>query len=574
MGFFDKLKGSAPSIDQLKGEIEELKKAVSGKNDEVVRGGEPKSSFFDPFLYADTAYGYKQKFSNISFSTLRRMSYQDPIISAIIQTRMNQVANFSVPQPDKYRIGFKIELKDEEDELTPELETIRDEIEEFILNCGVKEELGTREVILPDRNSFEGFLRKVVRDTLTYDALTFEIVPRVDGRPYEFYAIPAETIRICSGVGQKPNAKELGLNTSDKLMGRFGYPKEFLSDPDRGAEEPKYLQFLAGRVTATYDESELCYGIRNPRTDIGANGYGLSELELLISVITADLNQFTYNKNFFTQGAAIKGILNFEGNIPPRQMESFKRQWHAQVTGAHNAWKTPIVNSDKLSFVSMHSGNREMEYSKWVEYLIKIITGVYLIDPSEINFDITRTAGGMAGSSIESANSQKQTMSKDKGLVPLLRFIQNLLNKYIIERLDNRFEFNFVGLNAKTEKEHHDMQIQEVQNWKTIDEIRAENDLDPLEEEGGGHLILNAVWMQWYQQNEANKMQGGEEAGDFSEDEPDYENMSDEELQNELNRLQSTYGDEINESKMVEEGGGEETVPPEETKKSFLRLEL
>ena len=584
MGLLDFMKPvkpieSTPTINELNNQIDSLIKS-NGELKSVARGAEPKSSFFDPYAYSDSTYGYKQKFSRISYDVLKRMSYQDPIVSAIIQTRLNQVANFAIPQPDKFKVGFKIEMKDDEAEKTPELEEARKNIETFMLNCGVKEELGSREMALPERSHFENFLRKVVRDSLTYDALTFEIVPRVDGKPYEFYAMDASTIRICSGVGQKSNAMELGVtkNTPRKdIAQRLNYPAYFLTDPDRGNDDPKFLQIVNGRVQATYGEEELCYGIRNPRTDLGSNGYGLGELELLVAVVTADLNQFTYNRNFFTQGSAIKGVLNFEGNIPPRQMEAFKRQWHAQVAGVNNAWKTPIVNSDKLSFVSMHQGNREMEYSKWVDYLIKLITGVYLIDPSEINFDISRTGGGMGmGTSVESSNVQKQTMSKDKGLGPLLRFVQTQLNKYIIDRLDDRFEFTFVGLNAKSEKEHQELQVQQVSNWKTIDEIRAENDMEPLEDEGGGHLVLNPIWMQWYQQEQANKAEGMGEAGeDFSEGEDNYEDMDDGELQDELNRMQSVYGDEIDEKNNPTP---EEPEKPEKKKepfkKAFIELEL
>ena len=34
----------------------------------------------------------------------------------------------------------------------------------------------------------------------------------------------------------------------------------------------------------------------------------------------------------------------------------------------------------------MHANNRDMEFTEWLYYLLKIATAVYQIDPSEINF--------------------------------------------------------------------------------------------------------------------------------------------------------------------------------------------
>jgi len=43
--------------------------------------------------------------------------------------------------------------------------------------------------------------------------------------------------------------------------------------------------------------------------------------------------------------------------------------WYSQLASIQNAWKTPILNSDDIQWVSMHSANREMEYAAWMDWL-------------------------------------------------------------------------------------------------------------------------------------------------------------------------------------------------------------
>lgn len=318
----------------------------------------------------------------------------------------------------------------------------------------------------------------------------------------------------------------------------------------------------------------MAFGVRNPRTDILSYGYGYSEIEMLITTITSHMNAETYNRKFFSQGSTVKGIMTFEGNVPPDQLEAFRRQWYQQVTGVNNSWRTPIMSlgkDSKLNWTSLHSTNREMEFGKWMEYCIKTICGVFQIDPIEIGFDISKQGSGQSGGSGGLGNgnqAERLDYSKDKGLTPLLSFIQGLINDYIVYRIDPNFEFEFVGLNGSTEKDDLDRAVQQVKSFKTINEIRAEHDLKPLPSfediKNPGDVVLDSSLIQFItgqmqnaQQPEmgpdGQPIQGGAPAGpdqmseadgqdQSQEQEPDYENMSLEELQAELAKLEGPQG--------------------------------
>ena len=95
--------------------------------------------------------------------------------------------------------------------------------------------------------------------------------------------------------------------------------------------------------------------------------------------------------------------------------------WYAQISSVQNAWKTPILNSDDIQWVSMHSANREMEYAAWMDWLTKPICAVFGIDPVEINF-IFGGGGSGGGSAMFDRRpyAAEVTESKDKGLRALL----------------------------------------------------------------------------------------------------------------------------------------------------------
>lgn len=559
--------------DVLSASVEFIKEEILPIRNDLIKAGiiapdknayEPKSSLVDPLSYGQMSQGYKEKYSILSYEKCRQITYADPIVASIIQTRTNQVATFKRPAKDKYDLGFQIKLRDLDRSPTKEEQKRIKEMEQFIQYCGVPENFeDTPE--FKRRDNFDTFLRKITRDSLTFDQINFEIVPRNDGRPYCFFAVDAATIRMIPD--KKEQIERFQYDPKDAGL-KFGFDsekhfKEFVP------RHPKYCQVINGVKRHVYDEWEMAFGVRNPRTDLAALGYGLSEIEMLVTTITSHMNAETYNRKFFSQGSTIKGVITFEGMVPPDQLEAFRRQWHAQVAGVNNSWRTPILalgKDGKMNWQSLHSTNREMEFGKWLEYCIKTICGVFMIDPIEIGFDISRQGSGQnssTGGLGSGQQAERLALSKDKGLRPILSHIESLINNYIIWRLDPNFEFEFVGLNSATEKDDLDKSIQMVKSFKTVNEIRAEHDLKPLPDfdkiKNPGDVILdssliNFITGQMSQPNMGSAAADGlsqaegqrsESVGEENQgsdqkepEEPDYENMSLEELEAELARLE------------------------------------
>jgi len=176
-----------------------------------------------------------------------------------------------------------------------------------------------------------------------------------------------------------------------------------------------------------------------------------------------------------------------------------------------------VMESDKMDFISTQQSNKDMEWSRYFEFLIKIACAHYKIDPAEINFPLS-------GSSeqkplFETNNSSRLEFSKDKGLRPLLNGYQHMLNKFIVNRLDPDYELVFEGIDAEDADKQLQRDIQILQNYMTLNEIRRKNGLDDIKGPEGD-MILNPIIAQqrmMEQQQQMGQMNGGAEAQDYND---------------------------------------------------------
>lgn len=507
-----------------------------------------RKSYIEPPLMLMESLNFKDKPSSLTYNTLYQMSVKNSVIGAIINTRINQVSSFTKPARfSRDSMGYEIRLKNPDAIPNEEQTKIISAIETFIENCGYEKD--------NTRDSFDQFTRKLIRDSLTYDQMTFEVLFDRAGRPAEMLAVDASTIRSASEDFNWDNSM------GDKA------PKK--------NEEVAFVQVIDGTVKAWFNSDELAFGVRNPRTSIYLQPYGFSELEQLITQVTSHLYAEEYNMKYFSQGGTTKGIINLKqdpnGVMNEQQLQSFKRQWRAQVSGLNGAWKTPVLQvPNGIEYINVAQSNRDMEFSQWMNYLVNIACAVYQIDPAEINFANNGGVNSNGGSGLfESSNESKLKNSKDKGLRPLLRFYEAMINKYIVSKFSDELTFNFVGIDEKTEDEKIEISTKEVKAYKTIDEVRQEHNLEPLPD-GNGQVILDSSFMNMISQKnmQAQGMEGMEENPMEENPMDENENMEEEETQQEQNEGNEDYSAYVNNSDNTEE----ENYSIEDVEKSLSRL--
>jgi hypothetical protein len=395
-----------------------------------------KSIFFLPDSIAYSGRGYKETLSRISFQTLQRMGNLY-CVKNVISTRIEQITRFLKFSTDEQKEGFTIRRKrslfnskEDTKEMTKGEQKRVERIVRFLEDGGE-----TDKWEMPD--SFVTFVRKIMQDSLSIDQLAFEITRTRGQELHQFKAIDGSMIRFLDTVD--PN-----------------YAHQFDQYRYKGYL-PKYCQVFDQQIVfnkqlntyVMYYPWELGFGIRNVETDIWQNGYGRSELESLIEIITYILNGVQYNGNFFKNGSNPKGFIKMNGpNTNQTQLNDFKQKWRQMLTGTENSHKIPIFAGLDLEWVDLQKGNRDMEFDNWTKFLIVLLCSVYRIDPSELGFQF-REAANLFG---QQGQRERLDHSKQKGLYPLLIFLQDIINKFLISELDEEMEFAFTGIEVEDEE--------------------------------------------------------------------------------------------------------------------------
>jgi len=429
---------------------------------------EPQSRQYSPndvanaYMMEGLEQGGGEPTKGLDYDQLLAMS-RVPLIATIIQTRVNQVAEFATPSRSGYQLGFQIRLKDREDAPSEEEQEVIQQLYTFMISCG--------DPRINYETNFESFLRMLVRDSLIYDQACFEVIRNRGGGVAGFINVDSRTIRRAKMTKQEKDA------------GR------------RDPAKPQFVQVINDKATAEFHAKDLCFGIRRPRSDLRYYGYGFPELEEAIMMITHLLNADIYNAANFTNGISVAGIVAVKSKMQPQLFRQFRREFYQMLSGSANAKKTPLVQLDPdsgedLKAINLSSSNKDMEFQQWQHYLIKTICSMYQIDPMEIGFKFGDE--GARSSLNQASGTERVIMSKEKGLRPLLRAVQGWLNKYVIEELDERFELVFTGLDSISPTDELKLNVEKVKAFMTINEVRALYDLEPIP---NGDTILDGAYM-------------------------------------------------------------------------------
>lgn len=411
---------------------------------------------------------YIERPGMVQFEGMRAMVEETPVLNAIINTRVRQVQRFCRIAESGELPGFEVRLVDRERQLTDQQREQKQAIQKFLLHCGFEFDPFKRKAL--KRDNFKGFMSKSVRDSLTMDSAPIELEWKNDPRAGldGFYAVDGATIRLCS---------ELGYEGDDQIFA---------------------LQLVGGRITTAYSFRDMLYEPRNPRADVRACGYGLSEVETLVRVVTGLLNAMTHNIKGFDSNSIPRGILHLVGNYQQSDVTAFKRMWNAQVRGVQNAWGLPMMVSpdekSKVQFEKIGNEFNEMLFAKWMTFLTSIACAIFGMSPAEINFD-SFTAGSSSALS-GSDTGEKLAASKDSGLYPLLTHFGDVMSDFIVPRFGDEWCFRWTGL----EPDDADKRFELKKATQTVDEARAELGLVKFPDPIIGGAPLNQALIGLYTQ--------------------------------------------------------------------------
>lgn len=477
--------------------------------------GRIQSVFFDPNDLSGNGKGFKDSKGILSFEVLRRMG-NIHIIRSIVNTRIEQIQNFLHFSEDDQKEGFTIRkktslFKEEKKEISSAEKKKIEEIVEFLMNSGFNEKWD-------NIDDFQTFVRKIAFDSLTLDQLAFEVVRDKGWNIKKYRAVDASLIRFLDSVDPKQRERLEDY--------RFkGYLPRFCMTWDE--------QILINPTTKEpilYYPWELGFGIRNKSSDIRKNGYGTSELEILVELITGVLWSIQYNMNNFSIGSTPKGFINVKNaNISDSNLNEFRQAWSQMMTGVRNAKRTPVINGIDLEWIDLDKSNREMEYQEWAQFLVIMVCSVYRIDPSELGFSFKNQAQ-LFGQDGQKARLQH---SKEKGLKPILIFLENIITKYIVSEIDEDYEFVFTGIEVEDEETQVNLDKTKLESgmvsMQDIFKKYSGREFDPEND-----IILNQVYQQAQSSKQQQEMFGSSVPGEMNE-----EGVSQDESENPFDKYKS-----------------------------------
>lgn len=494
MAFQSKLQSALSSND-----TEELLKANLYLGEINKTSPHIQSVFFDPNDLAGNGKGFKDSKGALSFSTLRRMG-DIYIIRAIVNTRIEQVQNFLHFSEDEQKEGYTIRRKkslfkeEKEDELSNEDKRKIENIVKFLENGGLTEKWD-------NIDSFQEFVRKITFDSLTLDQLAFEVVRSRDWELKKFRAIDASLIRFLDTVDPRQREAFEGYRFKGYL------PRYCMVWDDMIIHNP------ITKEPILYYPWELGFGIRNKTSNVRKNGYGTSELETLVEIITWILWGMSYNGLFFKQGSQPKGFINVKNaNISPSTLNEFRQAWMQTMRGVENSHRVPVINGIDLEWIDLQKGNRDMEFNDWLKFLVIMSCSVYRIDPTELGFQFKDQA------QIFGQDGQKARLqhSREKGLKPILIFLENVITKYIISELDEDFEFSFTGIEVEDEEAQVKLDSEKLEKGMVaMQDIFQKYSGRPFDPEND--IIINQVYQTAKQAEQQQQMYGASVPGESEE---------------------------------------------------------
>lgn len=464
-----------------------------------------QSVFFDPNDISGNGRGFKDSKGVLSFSVLRRMG-DIHIVKSIVSTRVEQIMNFMDFSEDEQKEGFTIRKKKSlfsigGEKLTNEDKKKISKIVDFLEKGGWTDKWD-------NVDSLQEFVSKIMSDSLTLDQLAFEMVRNRMWELQKFRAVDASLIRFLDSVD--PRQRE-GF---EQYRFKGHLPRYCM------VWEEMILHNPITKEPILYYPWELGFGIRNKTSDVRRNGYGVSELETLVNIITWILWGFSYNANFFSQGSQPKGFINIKNpNISNSTLQEFRQAWTQTMAGVYNSHRTPVINGIDLEWVDLQKlSNRDMEFNEWIKFLIIMTCSVYRIDPSELGFNFKESQ------QIFGQDGQRERLkhSREKGLKPLLIFLQGVITKYIVSELDENYEFAFTGIEVEDEEAQVKLDSEKLSSGMVSmqDIFKKYNgrDFDPEKD-----IILNQVYQGMKQVEEQNKMFGASQPGQQPEGVPEDE---------------------------------------------------
>lgn len=381
-----------------------------------------------------------------TFEACRRMAQDNEAVACIIGKRVNQVTSYSrrsvVRRGKSSEPGFHIKLSDLEARATPDDKKRIAELEQFFEECGYVAP-PSAERPLAWQPGFDSFLSMLTRDALTLDHVAVRRWHAAeDPRKHPVLAFACVDAAQIQFAGREMDTLKDGVP-----VWKEAHDRERTNTKDRIA----YKKVSSGGQTLEeFTERELFTGHRRHRSDESVNGYGFSEIEEAWIAATLWCSARDFNGLRFSKNTLPRGLWVLFGNFTSQAFSAFQLAMKQQMQGVKNSMNIPVVSGSpqagsSVQFVPVDPTPKDLEHAQSLFSFGCWIHNLYQISPDETGFSSTSPFRPPLSEASPETNLK---YSQDTGLRPLLRWIENLVNRELLWVIDpsRKFKFEFVGV--------------------------------------------------------------------------------------------------------------------------------
>lgn len=457
--------------------------------------------------YKSSQYGglYKQKGNILPDYIKKQIRVQNSLVAAILRARGNMVSMFGHVKRDRFDVGVEIAIKPEFLPYikTEQMEKVKERItkaEKILLNCGHVSGLANEE-----KMSLSEFFDLQARNGLTFGWFSTEVIydrnesnEKVFNR---FRPTDAGTIyypRTKNDDKEFDALRKAAIEALKKIKGvKIDIDLDSLEEDNYA-----YIQVINGIPQSAFAPDEMIVTNLYPSTDVEHNGYPISPIDTSIASITTHMSIDTYNKLYFQNGRAAKGMLVVKSDeIDQSTVDNMKHEFFASINGVNNSFRVPIFaisKEDNVQWEPMVSSSGDGEFQFLYDQVARNILSAFNMSPDELPGYGHLSRGTAQQTLSESSNEYKLTAARDTGIRPLILKFQSFLNEKLFPLIDAELaqicSVTLSGLDSQTREQESLRLTQEMPLHYTMDDVLSEVDKDPIGERLGGKFPMNERW--------------------------------------------------------------------------------
>ena len=440
----------------------------------------PRLAFTEQPHQMDTYAGvFKIKRGLLPNSVIKQIRTQNFLIAGILRTRGNMMSMFGRARADRFDIGIEVDIKPEfKEHIEPEQMVVIQErmnnVSKLLINCGSNEGLKDSQ-----RMTLSQFLDVQARNSLSFAYFATEVIRDSDKKFHRFRPVDAGTIYKTVRKGESAQGIR---NQSIKALENLAGEKLNIEKVEK--YEYAYIQVVEGTPRQAFSEEEMIvHNIIEP-TDIEHNGYPVTILDTIINAVTTHTSIELYNKLYFQNGKAARGMLVIKSDeIDQSTIEDIKQQFNASINNVTNSFRTPIFGvskADEVNWVSTQPQRKDGEFQYLSDFTSRNILMAFNISADELPSYGYLARATNSQTLSESNNEFKLTAARDSGIRPLILKFEDFINQRLLPLIDPELSqiayVSLAGFDAETRQQESQRLIQDQPIHYDYDQLMEEVD--------------------------------------------------------------------------------------------------